>query len=166
MALPGLSEELRALLTSGAVHDEPLSARENLSFYGSLYDLPDLAERVDSRLTEVGLGPAADRRVRGFSRGMRQRLALARTLLHDPSLVFLGQPFTGLDAPAAKHIQAVLTRRRSEGRGAVVVSHQFAEVWDIASHMMVMIEGAVIMRESPPPALGSFLPEDESLLHE
>jgi biotin transport system ATP-binding protein len=84
----------------------------------------------------------------------------------QPEILLLDEPFTGLDAPAARHIQDVLTRRRSEGRGAVVVSHQFAEVWDIASHMMVMIEGAVIMRESPPPALDSFLPEYESLLRE
>lgn len=118
-----------------------LSARENLSFYGSLYDLPDLAERVDSRLTEVGLGPAADRRVRGFSRGMRQRLALARTLLHDPSLVFLDEPFTGLDVHASALLREVLVRLKDGHRTVLLVTHSLTEGLALADLVAIQTNG-------------------------
>jgi len=145
---------------------DDLTASENLAFAARIYGSAEPRAAAREALADVGLEHKAYEPVRSLSRGMVQRVALARALMAEPEILLLDEPFTGLDAPAAKHIQAVLTRRRSEGRGAVVVSHQFAEVWDIASHMMVMIEGAVIMRESPPPALGSFLPEYESLLRE
>ena len=145
---------------------DDLTTLENLMFAARIYGAAKPRAAAQEALAEVGLEHKAHQPVRSLSRGMVQRAALARALMAEPEILLLDEPFTGLDAPAAKHIQDVLIRHRSEGRGAVVVSHQFAEVWDIASHMVVMIEGAVIMRESPPPALGSFLPEYEGLLRE
>ncbi len=145
---------------------DDLTASENLAFAARIYGLAEPRGAALSALAAVGLEHKAHQPVRSLSRGMVQRVALARALLAEPEILLLDEPFTGLDAPAARHIQDVLTSRRSQGLGAVVVSHQFAEVWDIASHMMVMIEGAVVRRESPPPPLASFLPEYESLLRE
>ena len=118
-----------------------LSARENLSFYGSLYDLPDLAERVDARLAEVGLSEAAGRHVQGFSRGMRQRLALARTLLHDPSLVFLDEPFTGLDVHASALLREVLVRLKDGHRTVILVTHNLSEGLALADRVAIQAQG-------------------------
>ncbi len=145
---------------------DDLTASENLAFAARIYGLAEPPAAALEALADVGLEHKAHEPVRSLSRGMVQRVALARALMAHPEILLLDEPFTGLDAPAARHIQDVLARRRSEGHGAVVVSHQFAEVWDIASHMVVMIEGAVVMRESPPPSLGAFLPEYESWLRE
>ncbi len=118
-----------------------LSARENLAFYGSLYDLTDLSERVEQRLAEVGLSAASDRRVQGFSRGMRQRLALARTLLHDPSLVFLDEPFTGLDVHASSLLRQVLVRLKDGRRTVILVTHNLSEGLALADRVAIQSRG-------------------------
>ena len=121
-----------------------LSARENLCFYGSLYGLPDLADRVQVRLSEVGLGQAADRKVRGFSRGMRQRLALARTLLHDPALVFLDEPFTGLDVHASALLREVLVRLKDGHRTVLLVTHSLSEGLALADLVAIQKQGRLV----------------------
>ncbi len=121
-----------------------LTARENLSFYGRLYDLPDLHALVEARLAEVGLRPAADRRVQGFSRGMRQRLALARTLLHDPSLVLLDEPFTGLDVHASSLLREVLVRLKDGRRTVILVTHNLSEGLSLADRVAIQTEGRFV----------------------
>jgi heme exporter protein A len=118
-----------------------LTARENLAFFGKLYDLPDLDARVTARLTEVGLTEHIDRRVRGFSRGMRQRAALARTLLHDPSLVFLDEPFTGLDVHASALLREVLFRLKDGRRTVVLVTHNLPEGLALADRVAIQNRG-------------------------
>ena len=118
-----------------------LSARENLTFYGRLYGLTGLGERIGTRLAEVGLEGAADRRVREFSRGMRQRLALARTLLHDPSLVFLDEPFTGLDVHASALLRDVLARLKNGRRTVILVTHNLSEGLALADRVAIQNEG-------------------------
>lgn len=118
-----------------------LTAIENLIFYGKLYDLPDLEERAETRLAEVGLTPHADRRVRGFSRGMRQRLALARTLLHDPSLVLLDEPFTGLDVHASSLLRQVLVRLKDGRRTVILVTHNLSEGLALADRVAIQTQG-------------------------
>ena len=162
---PDVRRPLGLLSHQSFLYDD-LTAFENLAFTARIYGLPDPRAKVTEALAAVGLERRAHDPVRALSRGMVQRVALARALLAEPDLLLLDEPFTGLDAPAVRHIQDVLVRRRSEGRGAVVVSHQFAEVWDIASQVIVMMEGAVIMAESPPPDLATFLPRYEGLLRE
>ena len=109
-----------------------LTARENLRFYGSLYDLKGLRDRVEVRLLEVGLGEAGDRRVREFSRGM---------LLHDPSLVFLDEPFTGLDVHASALLREVLDRLKDGRRSVILVTHNLTEGLALADRVAIQARG-------------------------
>ena len=118
-----------------------LTARENLEFFGGLYGLPDPARRAADALDRAGLGGRADDPVRGFSRGMRQRLALERTLLHDPRLVLLDEPFTGLDETASG---ALALRLRSLGRGRRIVllaTHDLEAVDPLLDRTLLLREG-------------------------
>lgn len=119
----------------------PLTARENLVFFGRLYDLEGLDQRVAERLERVGLAPHADRPVNGFSRGMRQRLALARTLLHDPSLVLLDEPFTGLDVHASGLLREVLGELKDGRRTVVLVTHNLSEGLALADRVAIQVDG-------------------------
>jgi heme exporter protein A len=140
---PGMTDWRReiGLLSHRTFLYGALTARENLSFFGKLYDLPDLDRRVDARLAEVGLTEHMDRRVRGFSRGMRQRAALARTLLHDPSLVFLDEPFTGLDVHASALLREVLFRLKDGLRTVVLVTHNLSEGLALADQVAIQARG-------------------------
>lgn len=118
-----------------------LSARENLLFYGRLFQLPDLAEVVAERLEEVGLATRADSLVRTYSRGMRQRLALARTLLHDPDVVLLDEPYTGLDAHAAGLLNDVLASLKDGRRTVVLVTHNLSKGLNLADRVAIQVRG-------------------------
>jgi len=121
----------------------PLSARECLSFHARMHGLrsPDL----DAALDRVDLLDRAEDRVAGFSRGMRQRLALARTLLHDPDVVLLDEPFTGLDAHAAQLLEEVLRTLRDGQRTVVLVTHALSEGLALADHVLMLVRGAVVL---------------------
>jgi heme exporter protein A len=118
-----------------------LTARENLRFYGRLYGLSDLDTRVPARLEQVGLQGRADDRVQTFSRGMRQRLGLARTLLHDPELVLLDEPYTGLDAHAAAVLRGVLEALHDGRRTVVLVTHNLTQGLEIADRAAIQVRG-------------------------
>jgi heme exporter protein A len=124
-----------------------LTARENLDFYGRLYRLADRRERVRRALEEVGLGERGDDRVQGFSRGMQQRLALARTLLHEPELVLLDEPYTGLDPHAAAMLRRVLERLRDGRRTVVLVTHNLAQGLELADRVAVQVAGRWVSDE-------------------
>jgi len=87
---------------------DDLSARQNLEFFARLYGVPAPGRRAAELLDTVGLAPRADDAVRTFSRGMQQRVSLARALVHRPSIVFLDEPFTGLDPHAARTLRLTL----------------------------------------------------------
>jgi len=123
-----------------------LSAHENLVFAARLYGVAGARGRADALLAEVGLAEFAGRRVRGFSRGMAQRLAIARALVHDPRLVLLDEPFTGLDRPAARRLGARLRELRDAGRGLVVVTHDLHLASQIADPALVLHRGRVVHR--------------------
>jgi heme exporter protein A len=118
-----------------------LTARENLEFWARLYGIASPRDRALAALTEVGLAAEAERAARGFSRGMRQRLSLARTLLHDPSLVLLDEPFTGLDLHAAALLRDVLQRLRDGRRTVILVTHQLAEGIELADRVAIQVRG-------------------------
>jgi heme exporter protein A len=124
-----------------------LTARENLEFYARLYGLADRSERVLRALSEVGLGTRADDRVHGLSRGMQQRLALARTLLHDPELVLLDEPYTGLDPHASAMLRGVLERLRDGRRTVVLVTHNLAQGLELATRVVVQVAGRWVSDE-------------------
>jgi heme exporter protein A len=124
-----------------------LTAAENLDFYARLYALDSRADRVDAALRDVGLWERRADRVRGYSRGMQQRLALARTLLHDPAAVFLDEPYTGLDPHAAAMLRRVLERLRDGRRTVVLVTHNLAQGLELADRVVVQVGGRWVSDE-------------------
>ena len=124
-----------------------LTAAENLDFYARLYALPDRAARVEEGLREVGLIDRRGDRVRTFSRGMQQRLALARTLLHDPDVVFLDEPYTGLDPHASALLRGVLDRLKDGRRTVVLVTHNLSQGLEQADRVAVQVGGRWVSDE-------------------
>jgi heme exporter protein A len=120
---------------------EDLSARENLLFFARIVGLENRSRTVDDWLERVGLARVATMPVRQFSRGMRQRLALARTFLHTPDLLFLDEPFTSLDDRAIAMLSQLLVEARERGSTIVLSTHQLREAMAIASHVALIENG-------------------------
>lgn len=118
-----------------------LTAAENLRFFGRLFTLEGLEDRVRAALADVGLEAKADHRVRTLSHGMRQRLALARALLHDPEVVFLDEPYTGLDPHAARVLRTVLMALRDGRRTVVMVTHDLTQGLEMSSRLAIQVRG-------------------------
>lgn len=123
-----------------AVYDE-LSAFENLKIFADLYGLPDPARRAMEWLERTGLDRVKDGLVREFSRGMRQRLAVARAFLHNPSVLLLDEPFTALDDRAIAVLQGLLKDARDQGRTIVMSTHQLREALELASDVVLINRG-------------------------
>jgi len=121
-----------------------LTPEENLRFYGKLFGLRDLPRRIPERLEQVGLLRRAKSRTRTLSRGMRQRLALARTLLHDPEFVLLDEPYTGLDAHAAAVLREVLASLKDGHRTVILVTHNISEGLELADRVAIQARGKFI----------------------
>jgi heme exporter protein A len=118
-----------------------LTAAENLRFYGRLFGLQDLERRIPERLGRVGLADRAGDQVRQLSHGMRQRLALARALLHDPDVVLLDEPYTGLDPSAADVLRDVLRELRDGRRTVVMVTHNLGQGLELATCVAIQVAG-------------------------
>jgi heme ABC exporter ATP-binding subunit CcmA len=123
-----------------AIYDE-LSALENLRLFGKLYGLRDPAGAARHWLERTGLERVRDGLVREFSRGMRQRLAVARALLHDPSVLLLDEPFTALDDRAIAVLQSVLRDALAQGRTVVMSTHQLREALELATDVGLLNRG-------------------------
>ena len=151
VALEG-EAEIRAAI--GLLAHEPLvypdlTAEENLAFFAALHDLPDARARAAALLDRVGLDERARRRpARTYSRGMLQRLALARALLPGPRLLLLDEPFTGLDREGAAALTTALTEARADGRIVLVVTHDLAAVAGLADHLLVLRAGRLVRDEA------------------
>jgi ABC-type multidrug transport system ATPase subunit len=120
-----------------------LSARQNLEFFGRLYGL-DVASAVPAALDAAGLTDRADDAVQTFSRGMRQRLALERSLLHGPRLMLLDEPFTGLDDAAAQIVGDRLRKRAADGAIIVVATHDLDLADGLVTRVAVVRNGRLI----------------------
>ena len=118
-----------------------LTAEENLRFYGRLFGLDDLDDRIAQRLARVGLTERAGVQTRHLSHGMRQRLSLARALLHDPDVVLLDEPYTGLDPSASGVLREVLAELRDGERTVVMVTHNLREGLDSATRVAIQVAG-------------------------
>jgi heme exporter protein A len=118
-----------------------LTAHENLAFFGQLYGLTDLQSRIGRALAAARLEERADDRVSGFSRGLRQRLALERALLHDPRLVLLDEPFTGLDDQSSALLAERLTRLRADGAIVLMATHDFDSATGLVDQMICLRNG-------------------------
>jgi heme exporter protein A len=123
---------------------EDLTGRENLAFACALYGLAD--EGVPEVLERVGLAEAADERVRAYSQGMRQRVAVGRVLLRSAELVLLDEPYTGLDAGAKELVDESIRAAGAEGRTVVLATHD-ASRWDLATRTVAMDGGRVLSAE-------------------
>jgi len=120
---------------------EELSALENLTLFAKLYNLAEPARRARQWLERIGMASAGEGLVREFSRGMRQRLAIARAFLHEPDLLLLDEPFTALDDRAVAVLQELLAEARREGRTVVLSTHQLREALEPASHVALLVRG-------------------------
>jgi len=118
-----------------------LSARENLTFFARAYGAPNPESVADAWLDRVALTDVGARPVRVFSRGMEQRLALARALVHAPDLILLDEPWTGLDAAAADLLQGILAALRREGRTILAATHDVARGLAVADRAIVLHRG-------------------------
>ncbi|MBE9524321.1 MAG: heme ABC exporter ATP-binding protein CcmA [Chloroflexi bacterium] len=121
-----------------------LTAEENLRFYGRMYAVPDLNARVLEVLNLVGLSSRRRDLVRTFSRGMQQRLAIGRAVLHDPEVVLFDEPHTGLDQDACEMLDTVLQQVAARGRTVVMTSHDLARTADLASRFDVLSRGKIV----------------------
>ena len=118
-----------------------LTARENLEFFAGLYGLNDPSGRASAALTRAGLEARADDLADGFSRGMRQRLALERSLLHEPRLVLLDEPFTGLDEHSSRALAARLRGLRDSGRIVLLATHDLDIVDGLLDRAVMLSKG-------------------------
>jgi len=118
-----------------------LSAAENLRFFARIYALPDVERRVARGVELAGLADRADDVVAGYSRGMRQRLALERALLHDPRLLLLDEPFTGLDEAARDALRERLRTARAAGTIVVLTTHDIAAIADLTDRSVTLVDG-------------------------
>ena len=128
---------------------EDLTARENLEFFAELYRLRDVRTRVGSLLERVGLNEAADRSVRTFSRGMRQRLSLARGMLNDPAVWILDEPFTGLDAAGRALVLGILERARRDGKLILLATHALDLPGSAFDKVVVLNRGRLRFADQP-----------------
>jgi heme ABC exporter ATP-binding subunit CcmA len=120
---------------------EDLSARENLHFFASITGSSNMRSLTETWLNRVGLARSANMPVRQFSRGMRQRLALARTFIHSPKILLLDEPFTSLDDRAIAMLSELLSEARQKGATIVLSTHQLREALAIASHVALVENG-------------------------
>jgi heme exporter protein A len=124
-----------------------LSARENVAFAARLYGLPNVAEEVANALRRMSMLDRADTPVRALSRGMQQRVSIARAMVHRPKLVLADEPFNGLDESGAGALAMLLEDVRAAGTSLVLVTHNIAEGLALATEAAVMNRGKLVMRD-------------------
>jgi ABC-2 type transport system ATP-binding protein len=141
-----------AVLTESPTLDDRLTARETLRAFAEMYDVPsrEIAPKIEALLTEFGIADRANDRVGGFSRGMKQRLSLARALVHDPDLLFLDEPTAGLDPSATQQLhQTVRQMARTRGRTVVLCTHNLIEAQALSDRVAVLGGGALLALGTP-----------------
>jgi heme exporter protein A len=144
--LPNQAAAVRSRL--GVVSHLPLlygdlTAEENLRFYARMYGAPNMDERSNEVLELVGLRHRRRDLVRTFSRGMQQRLAIGRAVLHDPDVMLFDEPHTGLDQDACAMLDSVLQEVAARGRTVVMTSHDLARAADLASRFDILSRGVI-----------------------
>lgn len=128
-----------------------LTPRQNLAFFARAHRLDDPAQRAGAALERAGIAAAGNRPTHQLSRGMLQRLALARATLHDPEVLLLDEPFTGLDPDGAAHLEREIADARARGRAVVAITHDFAQAARIATRAVLVTRGRVALDRSPVP---------------
>jgi heme exporter protein A len=134
---------------------DDLSAEENLRFYGRMYEVPELEQRITALLRRVGLEHRRHDLVRTFSRGMQQRLSIARALLHDPAVLLLDEPYTGLDQQAAEVLREVLVPSLSpprlggmkggaRSRTVLMTTHDLERGLELCDRTAILANGRIV----------------------
>ena len=136
------------------VYDE-LSALENLTIFAQLHDVAQPVQKALEWLERTSLIRVKDARVREFSRGMRQRLAVARAFIHDPAVVLFDEPFTSLDDRAIALLQSLFADALRQGRTVVMSTHQLREAMELATHVALLQRGRLIFHGVRPPEMVS-----------
>ena len=133
------------LVAHQALLYDNLSARENLDFFARLYGMgaAERESRIAQLLDQVGLRRRGEGLVRDFSRGMQQRLSIARALLHDPDALLFDEPYTGLDQAAAELLDELLSSARRRGRTVIVSTHQLERAPALAARAIVLSRGRI-----------------------
>ncbi len=140
------------VLTETPSLDERLTGRQNLEIYAELYDVPPalVAQRVDGLLERAELADRAGEKVAGYSKGMKQRLALARAQLHEPQLLFLDEPTGGLDPVAARRVHELIAHlSHEEGRTILLCTHNLAEAQKLCHRVAVLEHGRLVALGTP-----------------
>ncbi|MDZ7262404.1 MAG: heme ABC exporter ATP-binding protein CcmA [candidate division KSB1 bacterium] len=152
--LPERPEKIRRLIGFMAhqtfLYDN-LTAEENLKFYGKIFDVPDLKVKIKEALEKVGLQHQAFNSVGTFSRGMQQRLSIARVLLHEPQVLLLDEPYTGLDQHATELFQHLLQTFRQEGRTIILVTHELEKGLNLAQRAVILNNGRILSDQNVEP---------------
>jgi heme exporter protein A len=118
-----------------------LTAAENLRFFARLYGVPDVERAVSRGVERAGLVERGDDPVAGYSRGMRQRLALERALIHEPRLLLLDEPFTGLDEAAREELRERLRSTRAAGTIVILTTHDIAAIANLTDRRVTLVDG-------------------------
>lgn len=129
------------------LYDE-LTALENLKFYGKMYDVPNLEERIHEVITKVGLASRLHQQVRTLSRGMQQRLTIARAVLHNPPIMLLDEPETGLDENAHAMLNEMLSAFDGGQRTVIMTTHSLERGFEMGDRVAILVEGKIAYEES------------------
>jgi heme exporter protein A len=121
-----------------------LTARENLRFFARLYGLENREQGIEAALAWVGLESSSDRPISGFSRGMQQRLAIARATLHDPEILLLDEPFSGLDLEAAELLAAWMKRFAASGKTILMATHDLEHGLEGVNRWVFLDKGRIV----------------------
>mgnify|MGYP001458586147 FL=1 len=122
-----------------------LTANENLLFFARVYGLNDIDGRIKRGLERVGLGKRGGDLVRTYSRGMLQRLSIARALLHDPDVLLLDEPYTGLDQDASGILDNLLQQAHGDGKTVVMVTHELDRAQRLAQRAIIISRGTIVL---------------------
>ncbi len=129
--------------------DRELTAYENLLIYGMLHRVPDMAEKIRSCLSTVDLWDRRDSVVMRFSGGMQRRLLIARSLLTEPSVLFLDEPSIGLDPQIRRQMQDVIRKTRMDGRTVIITTHYIEEAEALCDRVGILAKGSLIALDTP-----------------
>jgi heme ABC exporter ATP-binding subunit CcmA len=144
---------------------DDLTLAENVALAARLYGMARPRAAAMHALQSVELAERAHQRPRELSRGLLQRAAVARALVHDPLLLLLDEPFTGLDVPAAERLRELLLERQRRGLGLLLVTHHLEEAWDLATRVAVLSGGRWLLEEGRVGPLVEFLPRYRALVN-
>ncbi len=124
-----------------------LTAAENLVFYGRMYNVSRLNEKIENLINLVGLSAYAHDQVQTFSRGMKQRLSVARAIIHDPAILFLDEPYTGLDQQGIEDLKQLLMKFRDQGKTIILTSHNLSRGLELCNRAAILNAGVLIYQE-------------------